>query len=122
MQQSINLKDFEIKEIEEEFTLISELYKEISEMVSTQGKDISTIEENISKLELDTEEIEKEIFESKEIQKENLFEFSRDILLGSGIGGITLGAIYLFSSPTNILAGMIGGMMIGGLSGFILKK
>lgn len=115
-------KEIGIQEIEEEFTLISELYKEISSLVSNQEQNILSLEETISEIKLNSEEIEKEIIQSEEIEKETLFNFSKDIILKGGIGGATLGLIYLLASPSNILTGMVGGVLIGGISGLFFSK
>jgi chromosome segregation ATPase len=122
MEETLDNKNFEIEEIEDEFTLIYELYREIGQLIQDQRRDISFIEDHIQKVEEDLKEVEKEIILSEEIQKENLFQFSKNIMMSLGIGGGVMGIFSLFVYPQSILSCIFTGGMVGGFTGYFFSK
>lgn len=106
-----NENNFEIKDIEDEFSLISELFSELNKEVFNQQKKIESIEDYIanSKTEIKTSEEEHLI----DARKDYLNSYSKLYLnrctptfLGAGLGSI----LVLYNPYVGIWSTILGGL------------
>jgi hypothetical protein len=104
--------NYEIKEIEEEFSLVSELFTELNKEVLKSRKSIDVIEDYISKTKEDVDESETtHLIEGRKMKFDIYYKKFKTGFLGAGIGSLV--AIY---NP--YIA--IGSTIIGGITGWWL--
>lgn len=104
--------NYDFKEIEDEFSLISELFTELNREVINKQKSIDVIDDYIN-----TTKNNVEVSETIELQEANKEEFNKyKSKLASSLVGAGLGSLVAIYNPYVA----IGGVIVGGLTGWWL--
>lgn len=112
-QEKYILKNYKIKEIEDEFNVISELFTELNNEITNTQQNLNVLEDHIEKVRLETQTAVTELENANE-QQYNSFKYN----ISGSLLGMSLGSIVYLYNP--YIA--IGSIISGGITGWFVTS